>query len=81
MCESDLLLPHALEIHGVAEKPVVGADDVDFVWTPWHLNTEFKFFVNVHVGKAAGVAGNGEQRARHAIQRPSRCLSVDSGFS
>lgn len=81
MCKRDLLVPHALRIHGVAEQLVVSADDVNFILIGWHLNTEFKFFVSEHVGKAAGVAGNGELRAHHAIQRPSRRFSADSGFS
>lgn len=79
--ERDLLAPHAPRIHGVAEILVVSADDVDLNGILWHLNTEFEFFFEVLVGKAAGVAGNGEQRAHHTVQRPSRRFSGHSGFS
>lgn len=79
--ERDLLVLHALRIHGVAEKPVVSADDVDFTGMLWLLNHELKFFFGVVVGKAAGGARNVERRAHHTVEGPGRRLSDHYGFS
>lgn len=79
--ERDLLVPHALRIHGVAEKLVVSAHDVDFNGMIWLLNPELKFFFGVVVGKAAGGAGNVERRAHHTVERPEWRLSGHYGFS
>lgn len=81
MCQGDLLAPHTPCVHGVAEVRVPRADDVDLIWI-WRIHkTELKVFFSGVTEKTTHIAGDGERRAHHAIQRPSLNLGVHSGVS